>query len=337
MKKQTIKYSVDSQNRLIIKRKAKTLTTCGNFSVDHKNRLIYFLNNPAAWRRLNKLDGKIVFEGNWRLDPEHNLQLVVTKINNLPSENLLSLKGSIISTDKDILAFQIKTLNKENSDQFYLMTLSGQWQADVYNRLCFAVKKDESPDILTFICAWQVNKNQQITYTYAKQQLKTKTKICNLLVFEGFWQINTSNRITYILKQSTKSVFDFRVQVETPNLYPKAGVIKYRLGMGVREDADFKEQVISLYGAWKFSRKLGLSFEMDYGKNKLQAIDFEAEANLTGRDEVIFILTDKKREPLGFSIAFKHKFLKTNDADFFLKLKKSVEESRIEAGVHIPF
>lgn len=332
-----VNYTVDDDNRLNVRRNNKTSSARGNFSVDSKNRLIYFLNEPPRWRRAQRLDSKIVFQGNWQLDNEHNLVLAVTEINDKPDVARLVLKGNIISAEGDNLVFEIRTLNKEDHDQFYLIKLGGTWFADEHNRLSFNIKKEEGPDVITLMGAWQVDKRQQIAYTYQKTELKKKAKVSHIFTVEGFWQANSATKLTYILRHSMKSAFDFRAQVESPNLYPKEGVIKYRVGIGVREENSFKERIISLYGAWKFSRKAGLSFEMDCGRKKLETINFEAEANLSDRDKIIFILTNKKREPLGFAIRFEHKFLKKLDAEFFLRLKKSFEESRIDSGVHIPF
>ncbi|MCM8781709.1 MAG: hypothetical protein NC828_01440, partial [Candidatus Omnitrophica bacterium] len=208
------------------------------------------------------------------------------------------------------------------------------------------VKKSPEPDTLTLCGAWQVNQNQQIVYTYQKADLKTKTKSLKEIKFEGFWGIDGANKLVYILERSTDSRFCFRVQLESPNLYPKEGVIKYRLGVGIKGVTPIGlsagrqgtvPKIICLYGTWKFSRKFGLNFQMDYGQNKIHSIEFGANINFSNKNAVIFSLTNKKDEPLGINVVFSHRFLKKLDADSFLRLKRLKQESAIEAGVRIPF
>ncbi len=341
------KYSVDSNNQLVIK-PSKTkmpLPVNGKFDIDENNQLIYWLNEPDAWRREYSLPNKIRFIGNWQLNSNYDLELVLDETQDQLKGNPLVLKGEIISTDRDTLVFEVISHRRKQglspkgtvpeTSHIQLLKLSGFWQADEYNRLCFTVKKKASPDILTLKGIWQLNQNQQIVYTYEKTDLITKTKVSNTLTFEGFWQISETNKLTYILKHSPDSKFDFRAQIETPNIYPQEGAIKYRLGAGVRQAK--KEKVISLYGAWKFNRKLGLIFRMDYGNGRICEIEFAADVSFDKRNEITFCLKNKIGEPLGLSVTFTHKFLKTLDAEAFLRLKDSYEESRIDAGMRIPF
>jgi hypothetical protein len=218
-----------------------------------------------------------------------------------------------------------------------LLKLSGFWKADEANRLNFVVEKKVSPDTLVFKSAWQINRNQQIEYTCEKTDLKTKAKALSTLIFSGFWQINSSNQLAYIISQSTNSKFNFRVQIETPNVYPKKGVIKYRIGIGLREITSGNPKVISLYGVWKFSRAVGLIFEMEYAKGEFHSLEFGAEVNFAKNNQASFKLMSKDGQDLGIEVIFTHRFLSELDAELFLKLKKLKEENAVEAGVRIPF
>lgn len=344
------KYAVNSKNQLLIKSRQDKRATAvnGSFGVDKNNQLIYWLNQPSRWRREYSLPNKIRFTGKWRINSEHNLQLVLNETKDQYSGNRLTLNGRIISIDNNSLVFEIITRNKrvdlsprkgaQAQTQIRLLKLNGLWKADEYNRLSFMVKKKVSPDTLILEGAWQVNQHQQIIYNFEKINRKTKSKTMNTLVFEGFWQINDRNRLTYILERSWKSRFDFRVQVETPNIYPRQGVIKYRLGIGIRQKRQSRARIISLYGTWKFSRKAGLIFKMNYGKGKLHSIRFGTSINLNTRDKIVFSLTNKRKQPLGLCITFSHRFLKQLDAETFLRLKRILgEETAIETGLNIPF
>lgn len=352
------KYSVDNHNQLLIRppKQKAPIPVRGRFSIDKNNQLIYWLNEPASWRRLYNLPSKVSFIGNWKLNSNYDLELNLDETKSQYRAERLILKGEIISTDRDTLAFEIISYNKQGLSptqlnrsstkgtvpafsHIQLLKLTGSWQADEFNRIIFTIKKKASPDVITLEGSWQINKNQQITYIYEKTVLKTKTRISRVLTFEGFWEINSSNRLAYILSRSTESYFDFRVQIESPNLYPKEGLIKYRIGIGLAKDKPSQMKTICLYGSWRFSRKAGLTFQMDYRKGGFRDIEFGANIYLNKKDEIIFFLTDKKKETLGLNITFTHNFLKNSDAEAFLRLKDILDkkERALEVGVRIPF
>ena len=335
------KYSLNNKNQLLIrapKHKAP-IPARGTFSVDKGNRIIYWLNEPAGWRRKYNLPSKVSFVGNWKLNSNYDLELNLNETKNQYKGDRLVLKGEIISCDRDALVFEIISQDKRGISQVRLLKLNGSWQADDFNRIIFMIKKKAAPDVITLEGAWQINKNQQVTYIYEKTDLKRKSRISRALTFEGFWEISSSDRLTYILSRSTGSLFDFRVQIESPNLYPGEGLIKYRIGIGLRKDKPSRAKLICLYGSWKFSRKAGLVFQMDYGKGRFKRIEFGANFYLNKKDEIAFLLTDKNNEPLGLNINFTHRFLKKSDAEAFLRLRNIlyIKEAAIEAGVRVPF
>jgi hypothetical protein len=334
------RYSVDSENQLVItpSRAKGKIRLRGRFEVNKNNQLIYWLNEPVAWRRQNNLPSKINFKGNWQIDTNYDLELVFNETKDQQKGDSLVLKGEIISVDKDVLIFEVKRLDRKGLTHIQLIKLAGSWQADDCNRLTFTAQKTPAPDTLTFEGGWQINKNQQITYTYKKIQLKKKSKKSCTLVFEGFWQINQADRLTYILSNSTQSRFDFRAQIESPNLYPKEGEIKYRLGAGLRQERKTEDKIITLYGSWKLGKKCGISFVMDYEEGVRRSIEFETDFHLNKQDEVMFSLLSQNRKPLGLNITFTHKFLSKLDAEVFLRIRELIKkESAIEAGIRIPF
>lgn len=331
------RYAVDNTNRLMIKRPARTLTVHGRFGIDKNNELYYWLNEPRTWQKENSLPSRINFQGTWQLNKNYDLELRLHKTTSQCDGDSLVIKGEIISVDRDTLVFEVKSYDKDGLLHIQLLKLSGFWQADEHNRLTFLAQRKIQPDTIILESAWQIDKRQQIVYAYEKTNLKTKTKNLHTVTFTGFWQISRAQHLTYILTHSTKSRFDFRVQIESPNLYPQRGVIKYRLGIGLREEANYKLKIIFLYGAWKFSRNTGLSFNMDYGAGMFKKIEFGANVNLNRKDEIAFSLINQNGEPLGINVTFTHKFLQKLDAAAFLSLKKAGKEGRIEAGVRVPF
>lgn len=330
------KYSTDNDNQLIVKspRKANPVKPRGRFGTDKNNHLFYQVNEPSTWRKQHSLPPKIVFKGRWRLNQNHDLMLILDKNKDQFQGDILTIRGNIISCDTDILAFEVKSYDRDGLLHIQVLKLNVTLFADKSNRICFTAKRLQ-PDVLTLAGNWEVNENQQIIYQYERTGLKTKTKVTNTLIFRGFWQISSADRLTYILKHSSDSRFDFRAQIETPTIYPQKGVIKYRLGLGLREDKT-KARIITLYGTWKFSRNLGLVFEIDYGKEGLKSIEFSADVTFQ-KNIVTFSLKDKEGEPLSLALTFTHRFLKRLDAEAFLRLKAQGKETGVEAGFKIPF
>lgn len=345
------RFAVDNKNQLMVKSpKTKApLAARGNFLIGKNNQLVYRLNEPAAWKMTHELPNKIFFRGNWRINANYDLELGLDEIKEQYASytrtaslrnkgGRLVLKGKIISTDRDTLAFEIKSSDRHGLAQVYLLRLNGSWQADEHNQIRFVINKKAAPDIITLEGAWQVNQNQQIVYNYEKIDLKTKTRTFHSLEFDGFWQINSANKLAYIFLHSLKSGFEFRAQIESPNVYPQEGLIKYRLGAGVKKSRAYQGKVIPFYGAWKFSRRLGLRFQMDYGRDRLKLLEFGADVHLTRRNRIEFSLTGRRKEPLGINVIFTHRFLNKLDAEAFVRLKGSFKKgTAAETGMRIPF
>lgn len=62
------RYMLDNSNRLVIKSKGKEITCDGKLCLDRNNRLLYWLNEPAAWRKVYGLPSRISFDGKWCID-----------------------------------------------------------------------------------------------------------------------------------------------------------------------------------------------------------------------------------------------------------------------------
>lgn len=331
------RVSVDGENRLILQTAQGNRVLDGSFVIERDNSLGYDLNELPLWFREAGYKEKLSFDGNWSLNENCDLEFRLRQAGIQGETQILTLKGAIISTESDKLVFEIKSRNKNSQSEFTILNLNGQWQADAHNRICFQITRKDSPDIITLQGAWQLNKNQQIIYTYQKTDLETKEKSSCFIVFNGFWEICASQRLSYVFSTGGLSRFDLRVQLETPNVYPKAGTIKYRIGIGIKETAADVQQLISIFGVWKFGRNLGLAFEMEYEKGEFHACNFGAQVNLSKQDEIIFGITNTQGQPLGFNLIFSHRFLKDLDAQVFVQLKKISNESGIYAGLRIPF
>jgi hypothetical protein len=330
------RLSTDDLNRLVIKQGDRNIIPDGRFSLGEDNSLIYWLNEPPVWRKKFGLGQELKFEGNWKLDDNYDLCLNLTQNSRQFSGDKIVLKGEIFSSDRDTLAFEMKSQDKTGRNEFQILKFSGCWSTDPQNNIIFSVDRSADPDTLKLGAGWKLNKDQQIVFTYDKTRLKTKVKDTRAITFSGSWQIMPEKILAYIFSSGSRSRFDFRAQIETPNVYPQAGKIKFRLGSGIRDERT-SGKIVTLYGTWKFSRKLGLCFEMDYGKNDVRSLEFGADINITPKDKIILSLVSRERKPLGIKVTFSHRFLKKFDAEAYLKFKSLREESGIETGVTIPF
>jgi len=324
------KYSVSPENQLLLKQpKSKSsIKLPGRLKIDKHNRLTYLLNSPFQLKR------KIVFSGKWRLNDNHDLELVLDRTGQQNTGDILIIKGEIICADRGVLAFEVKSLDQNGLLHAQVIELGITCFSDDKNRLSFLIRHAES-DKITLQCAWQVNKNHQIQYTYEKTNLKTKVKSKNTFAFEGFWQISSRNKLVYVFKHASDSRFEFRALLETPTIYPQKDSIKYRIGVGLKQGR--KENIVSIYGSWKLNRDLGLDLTIDYGQGQLKAIEFGASVALSNENEVRFNLKNPQGEPLGLTLIFTHKFLKTSQAQAFLRLKSQGRNRGFDAGISLPF
>jgi len=255
-----------------------------------------------------------------------------------PSDNL---RRRFIVAESDSLTLEtIQTVMKQGLipkgavpvSRLRILRLKGTWRANEYNELVFeaaARRGTPKPDKYTFKGSWKINKNQQIEYSRGDGS--------DVLTFKGHWDISSANRLVYFLEGSSTSRFEFKAQLESASPYPKKGRIRYRIGIGVRQSRLTRPgQLLILYGEWKFSRNLGLTFQMDYGQGRVREIEFGAEVSF-GRNKVILALKNEFGDPLGITLTMTHKFLKTIDAEAFIRLKSRQNEHGIEAGISIPF
>jgi len=333
------RYSVNKNNQLVVKQsRHKPVVLPGYFGIARNNQLSFKINKSSEWCREHGFSLETGFEGTWKIDQNHDLEFSLKETQRQRGQDTFTLKGRFIAAEGDALVFELKSYDEKGLAHIRMLRISGTWHADEYNRLNFEVARKGSPDALVFKCGWQLNKTQEIIYKYENTFLKRKTRACQSFTFKGSWQIKDANTLSYILEHSSGSRFDFRVQVGSPNLNPKEGKIKYRVGIGLVAGRPAEKKIITLYGAWKFSRALGVIFEMNYSEGRLRSMEFGADIYPYGRDRLSFYLKNEEGKSVGIILTYTHKFLKKSDAEAFLRIKKIAGGgSGVEAGLRIPF
>lgn len=325
------RYSTDEFNRLVLNKDNKRYPVEGEFKIQ-KNLLLFLPSRKSIFTKNLDLAKQIKFEGNWQLTEEHDLKFTLIETTSQVKDDELYIRANLVSVEQDAIIFAAQFKKSQTEDTISTLTLGGRWQVDEFNKLQFFVKKDYGEDILKLTGSWQLNDNQQIVYTYQKQDLIRKTKKEEFLTLKGFWQINIKNRLAYILDLKNKSFFEFKAQLESPILRGAKGQIRYRIGVGIRNL--IKEDVILLFGTWKINRQKSISFEMDYGKGNIKQIVFGASVYLDKDNEIVFELKNKKGESIGIAVGFKRQFFR-NDGILFARISKLEKDSRLEAGVRI--
>ncbi|HQJ15555.1 MAG TPA: hypothetical protein PLJ26_03635, partial [Candidatus Omnitrophota bacterium] len=328
-------------NRLRIVRQGRSACIDGAWRISSGNSLEYWLNSPAQWKRTSGLPPKISFDGKWKLSEQDDLQLSVARASYMPEAisglSRITLNGRIISAEQDSLVFETRSIDDNGNLHAGLLRLTGSWGTDDSNRITFRVCRRAEPDTLTLSGSWFINDSQHITYTMEKRGLAGGDRSASSVEFAGYWNIDSSKRVAYILQGNGASRFDLKAQIETPNVYPQAGVIKYRLGAGIRGQGGRIPRVICLYGQWKIGRKLGVSYEMEYEKGRIRSIEFGGRVDLSRKDRIELSLLNARGEAIGARLIFTRRFLKALDAELFLRLKQAGKERSIDAGVTIPF
>ncbi len=328
-KKEECRYAVDPFNRLIAKESGRETQVAGfrhildgEFKTDKNNSLFYHLKSPAQ----SSLPQQLKLKGSWSLGEDHNLIFTLDKESYTQSDKL-TLQGEIIRAESSRIIFSLVTRDEQGRARFYLISLSGRWQADKYNRLSFLVSRKGLPeDEIVFTGTWEVNTQNQIIYSYTHPASGRNKKTRRTLTFKGYWDISRKFRLSYILNKETASGFDFAVSLGRPL---KRGM-RYEAGIGI---APGKEK-ITIYGSWKINEKLGVIFEMPREKGRMERILFGAECKLNPDYTLELKLKSALGKELGTSLRLSRDLLKGR-GEAFIQALKDGKKTALIAGAGI--
>ena len=281
--------------------------------------------------KLNELieDGKAL-KGRWEIGKNHEIQF-----RSFEKDDEIRVRGTLMAAEPGALVIAVTEKQSDQRLVTSLWKLSGLWKTSPKNQLIFEAERQSGrKEALTFTGGWRVGEFQELLYTYEVQDLKTRRKEIKLLVFHGVWNIDSKNALTYLLGGGSGSSFRFRGTFQTKNILAKKGEIRYQAGMEI--SGKRQAQDIVLFGKWKYSDRLGLSFEMEYEAGKKASIAFAGDYALTERRTVSVELKTRTGIPLGVEILLTQDIF-GRDGQAFVRLKKSMEESRIEAGFRTKF
>lgn len=319
------------------------------------------------YKKLSDLQKDVeTLEGKWELSPTHELTYKERGTGNGKREKEAGFKASLVAAEPDALVISMTVQEDEKRTVTGLVKLSGKWELDEKNRITFSIKRGLSKfDTLTFQGAWEINDNFQVTYKFETRQVmegagkrrRRVTKVSQELVFEGHWDISEKNRLTYLIGVDSESAFRFRGTFETSSILAKEGEIRYQVGIEYKTSRGTKKrltQTITLFGKWKLSDDLALSFEIECADGKRSEIKVGADINLKKLqdrlpakgvwrgarrllpDEISVDLTSSEGDPLGVELVLT-KDLFDGNAQTFVRFRESLRETAIEAGITIPW
>ncbi len=306
---QKVLYEIDPYNRLVINNNGKKSdlpkfrrTLDGKFKTDELNNLSYHIKHPLSGKE--KVPNQIRLKGEWSLTDNHELKLTFDKEARETFGDSITVQGEILDVDKNSILFALTTRTKDNTRSTYVLILDGSWKADANNRLSFHIRKERGRhDVLTFNGAWQINKTHQIIYEYEKAGLVRKKKETHTLTFRGYWDIRENMRISYVLSADTGSAFNFKTSA---GIFSK-DYIKYEVGLGLTGRARPLTRTIMLSGRWNIKKDADVTFEIEYEKKKIKAINFGAALKLSRK-------------------------ISKGDGEVFLRALISKQESAVYAG-----
>lgn len=282
--------------------------------------------------------GRMEIDGTWSLADNHDLKLSLSASDSDHIGRTIIFKGDIIAPSDSKLVFKIRHCDALSGTRSRTIELKGIWATDKNNRLTFkAAKTNGRYDILTFNGTWHIDQKNELSYRITRANLKTKIKVERSIIFRGKWDF-FRNRLVYSLETSGASSFSFKAAIQTKSLLAKKGEIRYQLGTelsNVTNAKGFSRQNIIIFGTWKLSRDLKVTFTAKSPKTSKREVSFEIEHLFTENRKIKVSLKDKKGEKMGLDITFNTVF--ANDAEFFISIGRNAEESRVIGGLKLRF
>ena len=327
-KTEKIRYEIDPHNRLVYEKTGRKsdvpgfrTVVDGKFEIDKNNQITYHVKKTQG----SGIPQQLKLKGKWALDKDHNLVLTLNKWGSQIAGNKLTIESEFIDAKDNMLSFALTTKDSKNNTHIYVVKLGGRWQADEYNRFTFNVKKETgTTDKITLRGVWEVNKQNEIIYTYEKSTRGKKEKTIKTITLKGYWDIAGKHRIIYVLNKEIESEFDFKVSVGKP----AARGLEYEIGVGAAPS----KKTIMLFGSWKVSKNSGVSFEMPCSEGKIRSVILGGWAKLDENHKLEIRLQNKTGEDLGIDVKLSRNIFE-GQGEAFIRALRSQKEVTIVAGI----
>jgi len=335
--KATVRYELDALNRLILHDPRDAAqprrVVEGDLRIDEANRLVYRV------RHTPQMDGRepaqdYVFDGEWRLTGDHRLALAIREREEDRRQTLV-LNGALVEARDNALGISLTQRGLDGEPVAQRLSLSGRWQADPRNRLAFLLNKAQGdPDRLVFDGAWTVDDHHELRYEYRQRATSRREAVTHTLTFAGSWDVAEASRLVYRLDADSRSAFAFQAAVQSRSLNARDGTLVYQIGIRLSGGRTVNRRV-TLFGIWKLNRDVSVAFEVPYADGRLEALTFTGSVTVKDRNTIAVALSDRRGEPLAVSVTFTRQFL--DDAELFVRLQRSAEDTAVFGGVRVRF
>lgn len=277
-------------------------------------------------------------DGVWELTPRHQVRYrrrpaeALAKAGRRREETAV-LTADLVAAEPAGLTVQVAGDQFDGDLVGHTLTLRGRWQADARNRLTFLVERAGGRhDRLILGGGWRLGPHHEILYHVRRRTGVRPDRALRVLTFRGQWDLPVRHQLTYVLDARSDSTFRFRGALQTPTVLAKTGELRYQLGVEV--EGQRRTRTLTFFGKWKLSRDLALSFELPTTDGEFQTMTFGATYAFTGDRMVATTLTARDGRALGLEVVFTQAFLK-GQGEAFVRLRRALEESAIEAGVRL--
>lgn len=278
----------------------------------------------ARLTRFNELiENGETLKGSWELLPNHELGYRAAG----RSEEI-RYRMPIVAAAPDALVAAWTAAQDDQTVVTRTVKLTGRWKTDGRNRLVFEVERTGGrTDRLVMTGTWKLNEDQEIVYSWDRK---------NEIVFRGTWRIADRRHLVYSLGGDSESAFRFRAALQTPSILAKKGEMRFQIGAEAAGRVRGRggrpgSRTVTLFGTWKVSRDLAVSFELDRPGGRRTVLRFGGEFRLGDPNTIAVNLRSERGKPLGAELVLTRQIF-AGDGELFGRIALEAPERRIEAG-----
>lgn len=246
----------------------------------------------------------------------------------------IRVKGPILAAEPDALVAAFTVRQDGQTVVARTVKITGRWMTDAKNRIVFEAERSSGRvDRLTFKGTWRLNERQEIVLSRTRSAGRSRRSkgaaAEHEIVFRGRWELSDRHHLVYAIEGSSRSSFRFRGAFQSPSILAKKGEIRFQLGAETAMSP--RARTLTLFGAWKFGRDLGLSFELDQPFSKRSVLRFGGDIALAGARKLSVGLRSERGAPLGVELLITREVFRGN-GELFARAVRSAQETRFEAG-----
>lgn len=324
-------YTLDSDGRLVAARRGArqaglepVQTVAGSVTTDAQNRLAYDIEQPLQ----AGTPSRVVFDGAWRLTPEHRLVFAARRRGG--AQPGAAVSATLTRAGARTLTAAIERRGQAPAE----LTLTGAWQVDAQNRLTFLVDRGGRAERLTLRGAWRVGPDHELAYEYRHALEGRRGHSVRMLRFDGAWSLGRAGRLRYALEGSDDAALELRGSFEPGPVDAVDGRLAFRLGAAVSRTRSDQGRLV-LSGGWKIGRDRSVSFDIPAAGGRRGTLRFAASASGGSGQTFDVELAAPQGARLRIAVRFSRRLFR--DTRLFLQASRDGRESAVLGGVQLDF